>query len=131
MDFEFASDIKGGSVPKEYIPGVVKGIESVLGAGVVAGYPVLGMRATLVDGAYHDIDSSAMAFEITGRAAAREGSRKSRAHVLCAAARLTPTPHLPPLSPALGIDRVPARDRAGPSSRTRTADARRRKRCSI
>jgi len=50
MDFEFASDIKGGSVPKEYIPGVVKGIESVLGAGVIAGFPVLGMKATLVDG---------------------------------------------------------------------------------
>merc|ERR1712071_391791 len=47
MDFEFASDIKGGSVPKEYIPGVVKGIESVLGAGVIAGFPVLGMKATL------------------------------------------------------------------------------------
>merc|ERR1712086_675103 len=47
MDFEFASDIKGGSVPKEYIPGVAKGIESVLGTGVVAGFPVLGMKATL------------------------------------------------------------------------------------
>merc|ERR1711906_18346 len=47
MDFEFASDIKGGSVPKEYVPGVVKGITSVLGAGVIAGYPVLGMKATL------------------------------------------------------------------------------------
>merc|ERR1712232_664156 len=52
MDFEFASDIKGGAVPKEYIPGVV------------AGYPVLGLKATLVDSAYHDVDSSVMAFEI-------------------------------------------------------------------
>merc|ERR1712127_966143 len=73
VDFEFASDIKGGSVPKEYVPGVVKGIQSVLGTGVVAGYPVLGMKATLIDGAYHDVDSSVMAFEIAGRAATREG----------------------------------------------------------
>merc|ERR1712238_478845 len=82
MDFEFASDIKGGSVPKEYIPGVVKGIESVLGAGVVAGYPVLGMKATLVDGAYHDVNSSVMAFEIAGRAATREGLRKAKARLM-------------------------------------------------
>merc|ERR1712127_752119 len=82
MDFEFASDIKGGSVPKEYIPGVVKGIESVLGAGVIAGFPVLGMKATLVDGAYHDVDSSVMAFELAGRAAAREGLRKAKARLM-------------------------------------------------
>merc|ERR1719253_567110 len=73
MDFEFVSDIKGGSVPREYIPGVQKGIESVLGQGVVAGFPVLGMKAKLIDGAYHDVDSSVMAFEIAGRAAARQG----------------------------------------------------------
>jgi elongation factor G len=82
MDFEFVSDIKGGSVPKEYIPGVVKGIESVLGTGVVAGFPVLGMKATLVDGAYHDVDSSVMAFEIAGRAATREGLRKAKARLM-------------------------------------------------
>jgi elongation factor G len=82
MDFEFASDIKGGSVPKEYIPGVIKGIESVLGSGVVAGFPVLGMKATLVDGAYHDVDSSVMAFEIAGRAATREGLRKAKARLM-------------------------------------------------
>jgi len=82
MDFEFASDIKGGSVPKEYIPGVQKGIESVLGSGVVAGYPVLGLKATLIDGAYHDVDSSVMAFEIAGRAAAREGLRKAGARLM-------------------------------------------------
>jgi len=82
MDFEFASDIKGGSVPKEYIPGVQKGIESVLGSGVVAGYPVLGLKATLTDGAYHDVDSSVMAFEIAGRAAAREGLRKAGARLM-------------------------------------------------
>jgi elongation factor G len=82
MDFEFASDIKGGSVPKEYIPGVAKGIESILGSGVVAGFPVLGLKATLVDGAYHDVDSSVMAFEIAGRAAAREGLRKAKARLM-------------------------------------------------
>ena len=82
MDFEFVSDIKGGSVPKEYIPGVSKGIQSVLGSGVVAGFPVLGMKATLVDGAYHDVDSSVMAFEIAGRAATREGLRKAKARLM-------------------------------------------------
>mmetsp|Transcript_894 Transcript_894/g.2070 ORF Transcript_894/g.2070 Transcript_894/m.2070 type:complete len:761 (-) Transcript_894:43-2325(-) len=82
MDFEFTSDIKGGSVPKEYIPGVQKGIESVLGTGVVAGFPVLGMKATLIDGAYHDVDSSVMAFEIAGRAATREGLRKAKARLM-------------------------------------------------
>jgi len=78
MDFEFVADIKGGSVPREYVPGVQKGIESVLGSGVVAGFPVLGMKATLIDGAYHDVDSSVMAFEIAGRAATREGLRMAR-----------------------------------------------------
>ena len=82
MDFEFASDIKGGNVPKEYIPGVQKGVESVLGQGVVAGFPVLGLKATLVDGAYHDVDSSVMAFEIAGRAATREGLRKAKARLM-------------------------------------------------
>ncbi|CAB9497962.1 factor G [Seminavis robusta] len=82
MDFEFESEIKGGSVPREYIPGVQKGIESVLGQGVVAGYPVLGLRAKLIDGAYHDVDSSVMAFEIAGRAAAREGLRKAKARLM-------------------------------------------------
>merc|ERR1719251_13993 len=79
---EFVSEIKGGNVPKEYIPGVQKGIESVLGSGVVAGFPVLGMKATLVDGVYHDVDSSVMAFEIAGRAATREGLRKAKARLM-------------------------------------------------
>ena len=82
MDFEFESEIKGGSVPREYVPGVQKGIESVLGQGVVAGYPVLGLKAKLVDGAYHDVDSSVMAFEIAGRAATREGLRKAKARLM-------------------------------------------------
>merc|ERR1719266_1748176 len=82
MDFEFASQIKGGAVPKEYIPGVEKGIQSILGSGVVAGFPVLGLKARLVDGAFHDVDSSVMAFEIAGRAAAREGLRKANARLM-------------------------------------------------
>lgn len=82
MDFEFEADIKGGSVPREYIPGVQKGIESILGSGVVAGYPVLGLKAKLIDGAYHDVDSSVMAFEIAGRAAARKGLREAGARLM-------------------------------------------------
>jgi elongation factor G len=82
MDFEFCTEIKGGNVPKEYIPGVMKGIESVLGTGVIAGYPVLGLKATLLDGGYHDVDSSVMAFEIAGRACAREGLRKAKARLM-------------------------------------------------
>merc|ERR1711908_186370 len=80
--FDFVNEIKGGAIPKEYIPGVQKGIESVLSNGVLAGYPVLGVKATLVDGAFHDVDSSVLAFEIAGRAAAREGLKKARAQLM-------------------------------------------------
>jgi elongation factor G len=75
--FEFESKIVGGNVPKEYIPGVSKGLESAMGAGVVAGFPMVDFKATLVDGAYHDVDSSVMAFEIAARAAFREGIRQA------------------------------------------------------
>jgi elongation factor G len=75
--FEFASKIVGGNVPKEYIPGVEKGLESVLGAGILAGFPVVDLKVQLVDGAYHDVDSSALAFEITGRGAMREAAQKA------------------------------------------------------
>merc|ERR1712134_169371 len=81
-DFVFASEIKGGAVPKEYIPGVQKGIEDVLKTGVLAGYPVLGMKATLVDGAFHDVDSSVLAFEIAGRGCCREGLRKGKVRLM-------------------------------------------------
>jgi elongation factor G len=74
--FVFANKIVGGTVPKEYIPGVEKGLESVLGAGVLAGFPVVDLKVTLVDGAYHDVDSSALAFEIAARAALREALQK-------------------------------------------------------
>ena len=72
----FESKIVGGAVPKEYIPGVEKGFQSVLGSGVLAGFPVVDVKATLVDGAYHDVDLSALAFEIASRAAFREGLQK-------------------------------------------------------
>jgi elongation factor G len=74
--FEFENEIVGGAVPKEYVPGVEKGLESVLGAGVLAGFPVVDLKVRLVDGAYHDVDSSALAFEIASRAALREGLQK-------------------------------------------------------
>jgi elongation factor G len=78
----FESKIVGGAVPKEYIPGVEKGINSVMGSGVLAGFPVVDVKATLVDGAYHDVDSSALAFEIAARAAFREGLQKGGAVLL-------------------------------------------------
>ncbi|MBI0003774.1 elongation factor G [Bartonella sp. M0177] len=78
----FESKIVGGAVPKEYIPGVQKGLESVMGSGPLAGFPMQGVKATLLDGAYHDVDSSVLAFEIAGRAAFREGAQKAGAQLL-------------------------------------------------
>ncbi len=72
----FESKVIGGSVPKEYVPGVEKGINSVMGAGILAGFPVVDVKATLVDGAFHDVDSSVLAFEIASRAAFREALQK-------------------------------------------------------
>ena len=80
--FEFESKIVGGSVPKEYIPGVEKGLNSVLGAGVVAGFPVVDVKVQLVDGAFHEVDSSALAFEIASRAAFREALQKGKSVLL-------------------------------------------------
>ena len=74
--FEFENEVVGGTVPKEYIPGVEKGLELVLGSGVLAGFPVVDLKVTLIDGAYHDVDSSALAFEICARAALREALQK-------------------------------------------------------
>jgi elongation factor G len=75
--FVFDSKVVGGSVPKEYIPGVEKGLKSVLDNGVIAGFPVIDLKVTLTDGAYHEVDSSALAFEIASRAALREGLQKA------------------------------------------------------
>ena len=80
--FEFENKIVGGSIPREYIPGVEKGIESVRENGVLAGFPMIDFRVTLFDGAYHDVDSSVMAFEIAARAAFREASREAGAKLL-------------------------------------------------
>ena len=74
--FVFENEIIGGAVPKEYIPGVEKGLESVLGSGVLAGFPVVDLKVTLIDGRYHDVDSSALAFEIASRMALREALQK-------------------------------------------------------
>ena len=74
--FLFENEVVGGTVPKEYVPGVEKGLESVLGSGVLAGFPVVDLKVMLVDGAYHDVDSSALAFEICARAALREALQK-------------------------------------------------------
>jgi elongation factor G len=80
--FTFESKVIGGSVPKEYIPGVEKGLKSVMDSGILAGFPVIDLKATLTDGAYHEVDSSALAFEIAARAALREGLQKAGAKLL-------------------------------------------------
>ena len=74
--FVFENEIRGGSVPKEFIPGVEKGLEQARQSGVIAGYPMIDFKAALTDGAYHDVDSSVLAFEIAARAAYREGLPK-------------------------------------------------------
>jgi elongation factor G len=75
--FSFDSKIIGGSVPKEFIPGVEKGLKNIMDTGVVAGYPMIDFKATLIDGAFHDVDSSVLAFEIAAKAAYREGMPKA------------------------------------------------------
>src|SRR6202142_706942 len=80
--FEVESKVVGGSVPKEYIPGVEKGLNSVLGSGVVAGFPVAGVKVSLVGGKYHDAGSSALASEIACRAAFREAPQKGKSVLL-------------------------------------------------
>ena len=80
--YSFESKIVGGAVPKEYIPGVEKGIKSVMDSGPLAGFPVIDFKVALVDGAFHDVDSSVLAFEIAARAAMREGMKKAGAKLL-------------------------------------------------
>ncbi len=80
--FVFENKIVGGAIPKEYIPGVEKGIASVLDNGVLAGFPLLDIHVVLHDGAYHDVDSSVMAFEIAGRAAFREAAQSAAPKLL-------------------------------------------------
>ncbi|WP_445679162.1 elongation factor G [Radicibacter daui] len=80
--FKFESAIVGGSVPKEYIPGVDKGLNASKDTGIIAGFPVIDFKVTLVDGAYHDVDSSVLAFEIAARAAFKEGIAKAGPQLL-------------------------------------------------
>ena len=80
--FEFENTVVGGNVPKEYIPGVEKGLRSAMEAGVIAGYPVTGVHCNLYDGAYHEVDSNVMCFEIAARAAFREGMRQADPRLL-------------------------------------------------
>jgi elongation factor G len=76
--YEFIDKITGGKIPKEYIPAVDQGIQSSLTAGVLAGYPVVDVRATLIDGSFHDVDSSEMAFKIAGSMVFKEAARKAK-----------------------------------------------------
>jgi elongation factor G len=80
--YSFESKVVGGSVPKEYIPGVEKGIKSVMDSGPLAGFPVIDFKVQLLEGKYHDVDSSVLAFEIAGRMCMREGLRKAGAKLL-------------------------------------------------
>ena len=80
--FEFENKVVGGSVPKEFVPGIEKGIMSVMSAGPVLGFPVLDVKVTLIDGAYHEVDSSAIAFEIAARMCMREAFAKAGARLL-------------------------------------------------
>jgi elongation factor G len=74
---EFDADIVGGVVPKEYLPGVEKGVKSIWDSGVLIGFPLVDTKVTLYDGAFHEVDSSAIAFEVASRQAMREGCQKA------------------------------------------------------
>ena len=80
--FEFENDVVGGSVPKEFVPAVEKGVLSVMSAGPLLGFPVLDVKVTLIDGAYHEVDSSAIAFEIASRMCMREAFAKAGPRLL-------------------------------------------------
>ena len=79
---EFVNAVVGGSVPKEYVPGVEKGVKSVMSAGPLIGFPIVDVKVTLTEGAYHDVDSSVLAFEIAGRAGFNEALRKAAPKIL-------------------------------------------------
>ena len=96
-EYEFVDKIVGGVVPKEYIPAVDKGIQEQMQNGVIAGYPLLALRATLYDGSYHDVDSSEMAFKIAGSMALKEGALKAKPALLAPVMKVvvvTPEEHM-------------------------------------
>lgn len=76
--FEFEDKIKGGSIPREYIPSVEKGVKQAMEGGVLAGYPMVDVKCTVFDGSYHDVDSNAMAFEIAGSIAFKDGAKRAK-----------------------------------------------------
>ena len=80
--YNFTSEIVGGSIPKEYIPGVEKGIEGIADTGVIAGFPIIDYKVTLIDGKYHDVDSSSLAFEIAGRMGFKDACQKANPKLL-------------------------------------------------
>src|SRR6202035_2316332 len=80
--YEFVDKIVGGKIPKEYIPAVNAGIQEALGSGVIAGYPIVDVKVELVDGSYHDVDSSERAFKIAGSMAFKEGVKRAKPKLL-------------------------------------------------
>ncbi len=94
---QFIDEIKGGNIPKEYIPGVEKGIKDIAESGALIGFPIIDFSVTLFDGAYHDVDSSVLAFEIAGRGAMREAAGKAGIKLLepiMAVEVVTPEDHM-------------------------------------
>jgi elongation factor G len=80
--YEFEDEIVGGKIPKEYIPAVDAGIREAMGSGILAGYPVVDVKATLVDGSYHEVDSSERAFKIAGSMAFKEAMKRAKPKLL-------------------------------------------------
>ncbi len=80
--FEFVNDIVGGAIPREYIPAVEKGVVGAMKSGVFAGYPMVDIKVTLIDGSFHPVDSSEMAFEFAGSIGFKEGARKCEPQLL-------------------------------------------------
>jgi elongation factor G len=80
--FEFVNKVVGGSIPREYVPAVEKGVKEAMEGGVLAGYPVVDVRVTVIDGSYHEVDSSEMAFKIAGSMAFKDGARKAQISLL-------------------------------------------------
>ncbi len=114
--FEFINKIKGGAIPSEYIPAVKKGIEEALENGVKAGYPMVDMRVTLVDGKYHDVDSSEIAFKVAGSLAFKEAAKRAKPVLLepiFAVEVVTPEDFL---GDVIGDLSPPARARRGPGA---------------